>query len=86
MLASTFIPVRHCHIPARAQVVSVFATAHNPYTGKPARVVVLAVRLAGSLANPVKVADVRQIGALLPFSVPVAEVKNVSAFCVQEVE
>ncbi len=84
MLVSTTFPIPRQQIPARAQVAGIFATARNPYTGKPARVLVQAVRMCG-LIEPVKMADVREFGAPCSFSTPAASLSHITAFCVQEV-
>ena len=84
MLVSTIIPVPH-PIPTRAVVRTVYATAINPYTQQPQQVRVLWVEDRG-LPNPVKIADVRGLTAILGYSVPAASLKNISFFVTLEVE
>jgi hypothetical protein len=85
MLASTTYSIPLQTVPARAQVVAVFATARNPYTGKNARVLVLAVRTVRDVTPEYfKVADVREFGACCGFSVRVETLSKISVFVVQE--
>ena len=83
MFCSTIIPATQ-QIPTRAVVRTVYATAINPYDGQPQQVRVLWVEDRG-LPNPIKIADVRGLTAILGYSVPAASLKNISFFCTLEV-
>jgi len=81
MLVSTTIPLVRQSIPQRARVEAVFATAPDPFTNQPVRVLVEGIRQVRDV-TPVYwlVTDVRIPNAASGFSVRLESLRYLSAF------
>lgn len=86
MLVSTSIPLSRQSVPAQARIDTIYATATNPHDGQDQRVVILDVRQVHDVAwIPHLEAYVRAPMAILGYSVPWVDLRNLSAFVTLEI-
>ena len=81
MLAYSVIPLKYCHVPKRARVTAVYATATAPFSRDRVRVQVESVRTD---TRGHKIAQVR-LEDRMSYSVFAADLTQVTAFIEQEV-